>query len=338
MANIKPCIELTKYLLSTELPKNTEIRTMAYHSQQVLLMRHEQEKYLDSVLKNRNKNYKILEEDIVKNTQEKNIVFILVATPVEEVGRDHDFDWAIIEPSSFRSFIQMAGRVLRHRDIYPNKPNIGIMKYNYKTLKILKEKGEEGLKEYPVFKNPGYQKDAKDLEKYALDKLINVEQLTDKLDATNRIKNHNACDFSNLEHKAIAALLTSDTLGPETLKGWFDSNWWLSAMPQAHVKFRESLGEVTLFLTLKEGFVEKDKWGNYEPKTQFYGIELDEFNDFDRLWLARDYEQLLNQAMQDFKKEDLIKTALVFGEINITTYGGCLKGVVYNEQLGFIRK
>jgi CRISPR/Cas system-associated endonuclease/helicase Cas3 len=36
-------------------------------------------------LKNRNKNYKILEEDIVKNTQEKNIVFILVATPVEEV-------------------------------------------------------------------------------------------------------------------------------------------------------------------------------------------------------------------------------------------------------------
>jgi hypothetical protein len=47
---------------------------MAYHSQQVLLMRHEQEKYLDSVLKNRNKNNTILEEDIVKNTQEKNIL------------------------------------------------------------------------------------------------------------------------------------------------------------------------------------------------------------------------------------------------------------------------
>jgi CRISPR-associated endonuclease/helicase Cas3 len=89
MANIKPCIELTKYLLTCELPENTEIRTMAYHSQQVLLMRHEQEKYLDSVLKNRNKNNTILEEDIIKNTQEKNIIFVLVATPVEEVGRDH---------------------------------------------------------------------------------------------------------------------------------------------------------------------------------------------------------------------------------------------------------
>ncbi|VVM27097.1 CRISPR-associated helicase Cas3, Yersinia-type, partial [uncultured Gammaproteobacteria bacterium] len=51
IANIKPCIELTKYLLTCELPENTEIRTMAYHSQQVLLMRHDQEKYLDSVLK-----------------------------------------------------------------------------------------------------------------------------------------------------------------------------------------------------------------------------------------------------------------------------------------------
>jgi hypothetical protein len=49
IANIKPCIELTKYLLTCELPENTEIRTMAYHSQQVLLMRHDQEKYLDSV-------------------------------------------------------------------------------------------------------------------------------------------------------------------------------------------------------------------------------------------------------------------------------------------------
>jgi hypothetical protein len=90
----------------------------------------------------------------------------------------------------------------------------------------------------------------------------------------------------------IAELLTSDILGPETLKGWFDSNWWLSAMPQAHVKFRESLGEVTLFLTLDEGFVEKDKWGGYEPKMQFYGIESDEFNHFDRLWITRN--QLLS--------------------------------------------
>jgi hypothetical protein len=51
--------------------------------------------------------------------------------------------------------------------------------------------------------------------------------------------------------------------------------------------FSDSQGEVTLFLTLDEGFVEKDKWGGYEPKIQFYGIESDEFNHFDRLCYFR---------------------------------------------------
>lgn len=30
-------------------------------------------------------------------------------------GRDHDYDWAIVEPSSMRSIIQLAGRIRRHR-------------------------------------------------------------------------------------------------------------------------------------------------------------------------------------------------------------------------------
>jgi CRISPR-associated endonuclease/helicase Cas3 len=342
IANIKPCIEFTKYLLKVDFPEKVNIKTMAYHSQQVLIMRHEQEKYLDSVLKNRNHTEKILAEEIVKNSTNKNIIFILVATPVEEVGRDHDFDWAIIEPSSYRSFIQLAGRVLRHRDVYPKKPNIAIMQYNYKTLQIVKQYTEKGLEKYPVFNNPGSQKKASDLEKYNLNELVDTVQLADKLDATNRIqKSKNPQpkrNLADLEHKVIAGLLLDEVMGADTLKGWFESNWWLSALPQQYVKFRESSGEITLFLTLDEGFVEKDKWGGFEPKNKNYKIELDVFNNFSRLWIKRDYEKLLTQAMQDFKKEDLKKTALTFGEINITTYGGDLNGVIYNEQLGFIRK
>jgi len=41
---------------------------------------------------------------------------VVVSTPIEEVGRDHDFDYAIIEPTSIWSTIQTAGRVLRHRN------------------------------------------------------------------------------------------------------------------------------------------------------------------------------------------------------------------------------
>ncbi|SGZ81109.1 CRISPR-associated helicase Cas3, Yersinia-type [Bathymodiolus thermophilus thioautotrophic gill symbiont] len=343
VANIKPCVKFAKYLLTCDFPENTEIRTMAYHSQQVLIMRHEQEKYLDSILKNRNKVEKILTEKIVKNSTNKNIIFVLVATPVEEVGRDHDFDWAIIEPSSYRSFIQLAGRVLRHRNKIITKPNVAIMQYNYKTLKTFKEGGESKLKKTRVFINPGYQKQASDLDKYNLNDLIDTKQLANKLDATNRIQKsknpHPTEDLADLEHKIIADLLLDETIGASTLKGWFESNWWLSALPQTYAKFRESSGEITLFLTLDKGFVEKDKWGGgYEPKNRAYGIEVDKFDNFSRLWISRNYEESLKRAMSDFNKADLIKTALTFGEINITTYGSDLNGVIYNEQLGFIRK
>lgn len=57
--------------------------------------------------------------------------FIVVATPVEEVGRDHDFDWAVLEPSSAQSLVQAAGRVNRHRFLrLEGTYNIAILQYN----------------------------------------------------------------------------------------------------------------------------------------------------------------------------------------------------------------
>lgn len=62
---------------------------------------------------------------------------IVVATPIEEVGRDHDFDWAILEPTSNWSTIQTAGRVWRHRMKYleaDDPANIVLLPYTCKTL------------------------------------------------------------------------------------------------------------------------------------------------------------------------------------------------------------
>ena len=115
---------------------------MAYHSRQVLLLRHEQEQHLDAVLKRKEKPGTMpqaFDDPIIRahlnSTTAQHVLFILVATPVEEVGRDHDFDWAIIEPSSYRSIIQLAGRVHRHRQIGVDQPNIAIMQYNLKALR-----------------------------------------------------------------------------------------------------------------------------------------------------------------------------------------------------------
>ena len=120
VANIVLCVALAKYFMECDWPDDVDVKIMAYHSQQVLLLRHEQEKHLDRTLKRKESadaepdafNNSIIRKHLDSSTS-KQMLFVLVATPVEETGRDHDFDWAVVEPSSYRSIIQLAGRV-RH--------------------------------------------------------------------------------------------------------------------------------------------------------------------------------------------------------------------------------
>ena len=93
VANISPCIALTRYLLNAEYPDNIQVKVMAYHSQQVLLLRHEQEKHLDAVLKRKEKQGeqpKAFTDPVIRQhldqASAENIVFILVATPLKRWG------------------------------------------------------------------------------------------------------------------------------------------------------------------------------------------------------------------------------------------------------------
>lgn len=95
MANIDPCVKVSLYLLqNTDWDKDDITpRIMTYHSRQILLLRHEQEKYLDSVLKRKTLYGEpvdikdlVLRKHIDQATTDY-VVFIIVATPVEEVGR-----------------------------------------------------------------------------------------------------------------------------------------------------------------------------------------------------------------------------------------------------------
>jgi CRISPR-associated endonuclease/helicase Cas3 len=179
VANITPCIELTKYLLEKDWPEPTEVRVMAYHSRQVLLLRSNQEQHLDKVLKRKEKQGErplALSDSIIRqhltdiktsSSDIENVLFILVATPVEEVGRDHDFDWAVIEPSSYRSIIQLAGRVKRHRDGGVETPNIALMQYNLKGIQHNQEPNQK------VFTNPGFE-EYRTLKSHDLNQLINL--------------------------------------------------------------------------------------------------------------------------------------------------------------------
>lgn len=150
MANIDPLVQVAKCLLAQQAPEDTVIHYCVYHSQFPLLQRSQIEKQLDGAL-SRHNEHKWLEQSgiktIVKSHVEKNHIFVVLATAVAEVGRDHDYDWAIVEPSSMRSIIQLAGRVQRHRQQIPQSENIHILTKNFKGLK-----GQT-----PSFEKPGYE-------------------------------------------------------------------------------------------------------------------------------------------------------------------------------------
>lgn len=348
VANISPCVELAEFLINANWPEDIEVKVMAYHSQQVLLMRSVQEKHLDEVLKRKNPKA-IFEHPHIKLQLEEsdveNIIYILVATPVEEIGRDHDFDWAVVEPSSYRSIIQLAGRVLRHRNLEPIQPNIALLQYNLKGFKQL---NAEIKKRKAVFCRPGYESDSFVLNSHRLNDLIDEKSIGERINASPRISRPATLDPQNsladLEHYSIANLLTQfNARGPESLEGWLSQCWWLTALPQQLNRFRSTSPTQILYLmsdsddsSTKFIFMEKDQKGNLAKaeKTQRISHKVDTVLK-NRLWLQRDYQQILQQTAKRFNIT-VAKAASKFGEISIPLNEDGKKQFSYSSQMGLI--
>lgn len=368
VANIQPCVQLTQYLLSCDWPEDTEVRCMAYHSQQVMLLRHEQEKHLDHVLKRKEKAGELpiaFSDPVIRshlNTcKSKNLIFILVATPVEEVGRDHDFDWAVIEPSSFRSIIQMAGRVRRHRDGEVTEPNISLMQFNYKGFKGGVDR---------VFNRPGYETDrTTQLQTHDLKQLVDEKLLSESVNAIVRIQKRSQLEpqtnLADLEHFATARTLGVDQINKpvvtnsnrqerfarnrrsasgttywnEHLHGHIHGYWWLTALPQYFKRFRKSEPSVQLYLVKNRRGVElcvHDEQGGFYPIEQTLNIRHQTLlpKQQQKLWLQRDYGKAVSQYSQCSEQEFF--TSIKFGEISFTERGEN-EEYIYNDQLGLVK-
>jgi len=346
VANISPCVALTRYLLQAECPGNVDLKVMAYHSQQVLLLRHEQEKHLDSVLKRKEIddekltvfNNLIIRQHIDKSTA-KHIIFILVATPVEEVGRDHDFDWAVIEPSSYRSIIQLAGRVRRHREGGIEKENIALMQYNLKAYIASDKQGGK------YFNRPGYEEKMR-LNTHDLKQLIDVGVIAKNLNAMPRIQKNGPMNphdsLVDLEHCVIQSELTAyQRLGPETLQGYLTETWYLTALPQHLNPFRKSEMSTKVFLSYDENkeqcsFSEKDINSHPINREGILNIKQTQLleSDKSRLWLERDYLNLLGQyaEIQGLTERQI---SLRYGELSFIQRDSA--EYEYNDQLGLVK-
>jgi CRISPR-associated endonuclease/helicase Cas3 len=365
VANIKPCVELTKHLLTREWPANTEVRVMAYHSQQVLLLRSQQEQHLDNVLKRKEKQGEpplALNEPIIRQHLTKiqvtspdidNVLFILVATPVEEVGRDHDFDWAVIEPSSYRSIIQLAGRVKRHRFGEVNEPNIALMQYNWKGIQ---NQHDDNVK---VFNRPGFE-ELMPLASKDIKQLIDVKALAQRVDAIPRIQQSRQLTAEYLRHLTIATSLAElehaatwhwlanykskgegAQTGPHTMQGWLGQHWFLTALPQALAPFRKSEPSLKVFLVFdgeqqQSHFCEKNEQGYAIEREQVLNIQRKVLSEQEkrRLWLTRDFDQRC-AVLADVQQCSQRLISLRYGELSFPYDEK--KQYEYNDQFGLVK-
>ncbi|WP_298623871.1 type I-F CRISPR-associated helicase Cas3f [uncultured Legionella sp.] len=353
MANINPCVALTEYLAIVDWPDSVDFRVMAYHSQQVLLLRSEQEKHIDAVLKRNEKSGEtpkaFQNEDIRRHllkSKSQHLIFIVVATPVEEVGRDHDFDWAVVEPSSFRSIIQLAGRVLRHRNKIPQVPNVALMQYNLKGL--------ISADDLPVYCKPGYEQKDCLLSTRDINQLIEHTLLTNGINALPRIQRNKQLNpqesFADLEHYSISKLLTSwkilnidKLIGPEQMQGWLTQCWWLTAYPQKYNQFRKSGLDELLFLEIGDGklkFMQKVEGSpaTYLERTEFFCIKENKPIErvLSKFWLDCDYQGLIS-AIADKKGITESQAARKYGELSLPVYGEKMQSYRYSHQLGLSR-
>ena len=328
MANINPLVAVAKDLMALTLPDDTCIHYCIYHSRYPLAIRSHIENNLDDIL-NRKEPHRIWEVlgDKINTHKQKHHIFVVLASPVAEVGRDHDYDWAIIEPSSMRSIIQIAGRVLRHRSIIPTTENIVLLNKNFKALS-----GNT-----ICFKRPGFESNELKLDSHDLSEILTASQYN-KIDAVQRIKipevrikEGKYLNLNELEHKALSVQLFS---GEKAAKVWWQKQPHWCGEVQMQQKFRQSQSDNSFYLWVEDEYSSiKWKWLNEDVYPSRFGenslvsivdqtddcISLEEGNYF---WFDLTAKTVYQQLIEEFKNNgveyDLEKISRRFAEIRLT--------------------
>lgn len=353
LANINPCVNMTLSLLSADWPDDTAVFLMCYHSRQVLLLRHEQETYLDYVLRRKHEKEKrvsfqdtVLRAHLDRN-QKQRCIFLVIATPVEEIGRDHDFDWAIVEPSSYRSIIQLAGRVHRHRPCLQDisAPNIGVMQFNWK--------GMANPGQRVVFCRPGFEKTPHYLlQSHDMKELVPTDNWA-HIDAIPRVQIPRPLrpqsQLIDLEHQRLADWRSLDDKSPDKVGGWQQTCWWMTGLPQYLCPFRAGVPDKDLCYRYDAekgmlGFYKIDK-GEYIPYGDMCNLKSypeEKLNPYrERFWLPRSYMVSLQaQAARKMHSDEdegnvLQRISERYGQLTLPGYADeSARTYWYDDQLG----
>lgn len=209
MANIDPIFHVARALIEGTMPAGVHLHLCVYHARFPLVQRSTIEAMLDATF-NRRDPAAVWQLPEIRGALDaegsaSDHLFVVLASPVCEVGRDWDADWAVAEPSSMRSLIQLAGRVQRHRMKPPQAPNVLVFDTNLKGI-------EQGNANAAAFIRPGFEKATADdrflLTSHHLTALLDVSEYQ-RLTATPRIQARAQLEprthWVDLEHARLQA-------------------------------------------------------------------------------------------------------------------------------------
>lgn len=352
LANIDPLTLVARNLLAQGAPAGQRIHLCVYHSRHPLLVRSAIEKRLDRLLKRH--DLTALFKDVELRQQidahpEPDQIFVVLATAVAEVGRDHDYDWAIVEPSSMRSIIQVAGRIRRHRPETYEQTNLLLLDSNIKHL--VDGPGK------PAFLRPGFEHSDKgfQLHSHRLSNILTTEQIA-RIDASSRIRERANLqpqdNLVDLEHVRLRNLMQGATQGQRQLESavplWWQTPAHLSGYLQKKQPFRhepmgrqryallpDEEGEIG-FYRIEEGY----QGGNTAVDHLLHPISLSPAPGIS-LWGDPDYSSALNRLAEEMNL-DPAACAHRYGTLELPCNGfedgqGIPGDWAYNHALGFSR-
>lgn len=247
MANIDPLVAVAQQLAGISPPEDHQLHVCVYHSHHPLARRAHIERHLDELL-DRHHPDQIWKIPAVANMLQSscsNHIVLVLATAVSEVGRDHDYDWAIVEPSSMRSIVQLAGRVRRHRGAPASEQaNIALLEQNIRA--------QQGR--VPSFEKPGYERIGFELHSHNLHQLLLPEHYQNP-SAASRISEASSLQPSHLlvdlEHYATRKKLLDREHGMAAALWWDEPVRWCFEM-QSQTPFRAGSPQETFALVAED--------------------------------------------------------------------------------------
>lgn len=326
--NVNSARELSYKLLTESdkdlgLNENKKISILCYHSKYLPIELNNIEKSLQNIINRKNNNFlnSVELKELVKNfsddDKEKDLTIIICTTSIIEVGRDHDYDWAIIEPTTNKGLIQTVGRILRHRENNETENRFSILDEMIKAKKV--NSAQKMWKNSGVFNYLSEDDiDSKEIkDKIKFEMIFDINDYNQGVYSSIMFKENNLNFMKTLEDKSYIKFLEKND---KSIKNYIERKQWLNNYHYFNNKFRKKeqkskTGYVSLFNDIFNRKYNKVKY-NYDNKFYYSSdIMSSQYNEIISLKMNYNKERVF---LKNYYIEELIQNIMYLNDFEIT--------------------